>query len=336
MYFKPRNLSNTIIDDETLKNDKTNCVKYGPCGVGEKAIYLNSFYIDRCYYIPFSNITRIWKRVAMSKGGFTKRGIFATLPYLVVEYDNGKTKQCNFKDEAHVDALLHKIKETQPQIKTVSKEGEKQLAEYEARLAERNAMDPTPAEERMIKKLQKGIDYLNKKPELSDNLSYSAKRKRTYDHTDPSYRYTAMAITVLGIAAAVFGIYSLITHGSFGIYFTLFGFGAIFLFAGFSILPTAKNNKRYIYSMYDTSVSDMQKYLSGYGAEFPLPAEYAHPTVLLRMQRAIGKHKASNIDDALELVKTDLKALNSSVEVDQIEYDEVVAVKPLFTVNDYR
>ena len=42
----------------------------------------------------------------MSKGGFTGKGFFGSLPYLVVEYDDGKQKQCNFKHEEDVDRLL--------------------------------------------------------------------------------------------------------------------------------------------------------------------------------------------------------------------------------------
>ena len=46
----------------------------------------------------------------MSKGGFTGKGLFASIPYLVVEYDNGQEKQCNFKFEENVDMLLSYIK----------------------------------------------------------------------------------------------------------------------------------------------------------------------------------------------------------------------------------
>ena len=99
MFFKPHCLSRTTLSKEELVKDRKNCRKFGPCGVGEKAIYLNSFYFDRRYYIPLSNVKRIFKRVAMSKGGFTGKGLFATIPYLVVEYDNGEEKQCNFKFE---------------------------------------------------------------------------------------------------------------------------------------------------------------------------------------------------------------------------------------------
>ena len=49
---------------------------------------------------------RIFKRVAMSKGGFTGKGVFRSIPYLVVELDDGTVKQCNFKYENDVDMLI--------------------------------------------------------------------------------------------------------------------------------------------------------------------------------------------------------------------------------------
>lgn len=52
----------------------------------------------------------------MSKGGFTGKGAFGTLSYLVVVYENGKEKQCNFKHEEDVDRLLAYIEERFPQI----------------------------------------------------------------------------------------------------------------------------------------------------------------------------------------------------------------------------
>ena len=63
MLFKPHCLSRTTLSKEELVKDRKNCRKFGPCGVGEKAIYLNSFYFDRRYYIPLSNVKRIFKRV---------------------------------------------------------------------------------------------------------------------------------------------------------------------------------------------------------------------------------------------------------------------------------
>lgn len=43
MFLKP--LSQQILDQEFLKSDKKKCKRIELCGVGEKALYLNSFYI---------------------------------------------------------------------------------------------------------------------------------------------------------------------------------------------------------------------------------------------------------------------------------------------------
>ena len=78
LYLKPRLLGSVGLDDALLKADKKACVRCGPCGVGEKALYLNSYWLDRRWYIPISNIQRAYKRVAMSKGGFTGKGMFGS------------------------------------------------------------------------------------------------------------------------------------------------------------------------------------------------------------------------------------------------------------------
>ena len=93
MLFHPAQLGLAHLDKATLEADKKACKKIGPCGVGKKALYLNSFYIDRRYYLPYGSISRVFKRVAMSQGGFSGKGMFASMAYLVVEYDGGKQKQ---------------------------------------------------------------------------------------------------------------------------------------------------------------------------------------------------------------------------------------------------
>ena len=89
MLFKPAQLGLAKLGAAELEADKKACKKIGPCGVGKKALYLNSFYIDRRYYLPYGSITRVFKRVAMSSGGFSGKGVFASMAYLVVEYDGG-------------------------------------------------------------------------------------------------------------------------------------------------------------------------------------------------------------------------------------------------------
>ena len=49
----------------------------------------------------------------------------------------------------------------------------------------------------------------------------------------------------------------------------------------------------------------------------------------------IEEGRAVKADEALEVLKSDLKALNSSVAVEQEEYDEIMAIKPMFLVREY-
>ena len=58
MIFKPAQLGMAKLDQQELVEDKKSCKKIGPCGVGKKALYLNSFYIDRRYYLPYGSIRR--------------------------------------------------------------------------------------------------------------------------------------------------------------------------------------------------------------------------------------------------------------------------------------
>ena len=332
--MKPRRLGNVSIPDEELIKDKKECKKIGPCGIGKKAVYLSSFYIDRRYYIPISSVKRIFKRIAMSKGGFTGKGVFGTLSYLVVVYEDGKEKQCNFKHEEDVDRFLAYIEEEYPDIPVHSLEAERKLAEKERWLAEkqreRNVSEET---KRCLVKLEQAEQYLKKQSDIYMDLSQSAKKKRTYERSNPAYKWVALVL--MGGAAFVYGIYALTTHAGFGMYFLLFGLAAIFLFAGANVLPTSKNNKNYIEKRLTESISQMEEYIRVY-PDFPVPAHYAHPIVLKRMQEIMKEGRARNIPEALQVLKKDLKALNSSVVVEKEEYDEVVAIKPMFLVMDYK
>ena len=86
MLFKPAQLGLARLDSAELEADRK-AAKRSPLRRGQKSLYLNSFYIDRRYYLPYTSITRVFKRVAMSAGGFTGKGMFASMAYLVVEYD---------------------------------------------------------------------------------------------------------------------------------------------------------------------------------------------------------------------------------------------------------
>ena len=334
MIFKTRQLGKISIDQEELAADKKKCRKFGPCGVGEKAIYLNSFYLDRRYYVKLTSVQRVFKRVAMSKGGFTGKGLFATLSYLVVEYDNGQEKQCIFKHEEDVDRLLSYIGSTHPEISIHSKKAEKRLAEKERRLSEKKAAVISPKAQESLRVLENSYSYLEKEPDLYNELSNAAKNKRIYDKSNPAYKWVALFINLMGVVSLAYGIYSLVNHAGSAMYFLLFGLAAIFLFSGAHVLPTAKNNKKYIENRMKKAVDAMEEYTGKYPG-FPVPARYAHPVVLKRIKDILLQGRSETISESLGILKSDLKALNSSVSVEQEEYEEIMAIKPIFLVMNY-
>ena len=85
----------------------------------------------------------------------------------------------------------------------------------------------------------------------------------------------------------------------------------------------------------DDSKRQMEEYVRDY-PDFPVPARYAHSVVLKRMQRVIMQGRATDTEQALDVVKDDLRALNSDVQVSQKEYDEVIAIKAMFLNAGYQ
>lgn len=286
MILKPAPLGREVLDRDVMLADRKNCKRFGRCGVGEKALYLSSFYLSCRYYLPYSGITRVFKRVAMSKGGFSHKGIFASIPYLVVEYDGGREKQCTYKYEEQVDQLLALLKQVRPEIKQVS-------VQAEVRLRERKRAEPAKLElseeaRQSLKTLKSAQAILEKRPDLYLELSKAAQQKRRLLLTVERRRK-----------------------------------------------KTIKEKEQPILDRAAQAKADMERYLSGC-EDFPLPARYAHPIVLRRMVRAIETGRAISPKYALEAVKQELKALNSSVEVSQEEHDEVVAIKAMFLNEDYQ
>ena len=338
MIFRPAQLGMAKLDRLELEQDKKACRKIGPCGVGKKALYLNSFYIDRRYYLPYGSISRVFKRVAMSSGGFTGKGMFASMAYLVVEYDGGKQKQCNFKDERDVDKLLEVLAKEQPQIPLLSEAGEQALQKKEAEKAARKLPELTDEAKHSVTVLRKAKEYLEEKPELAEELSAAERRKRAQLQSKPVYRYVALAIFVFGIMSAAYGLYAVTNHvGNYGIYFALFGFAAIFLFSSYNMLPTARNNHNAIMKRADKAEAAMAEYVKHYpNGAFPVPSCYAHPIVLKQMTDAIEEGRAVTVPEALDAVEKRLQALNADVQVEQEEYDEVVVIKAMFLNHDYQ
>lgn len=335
MSITPKALSQKTLEKTILQDDKKKCRKFGPCGVGKKALYLNSFYLDRIYYIPFTAVKRVFKRVAMSKGGFTGKGMFATMPYLVVVYDNGMEKQCLLKREEHVDEMLAYIGKEHPGLPLLSEEIEKKRAKRAAAEAARPRPVISKEAENCAEHLEQARTFLEKRPDLTSALTRCAKAKRVNERSNPAYRWVALAIVLMGVVTSVYGVYAVVTKADEGLYFLLFGMAAVFLFAGANVLPTKRNNKTYIEQQWLNACAAVERHIKAY-PDFPVPARYAHPVTLTRMIRVIRDARAENGQQALEVVKADLKALNADVQVEQEEYDEVMSIKPMFLVEDYR
>ena len=67
------------LSPEELKKEKQQMVKIGRMGVSDRAVFLSSMLADRSRYVLFSDMNRIFKQVAMSKGGFTGKGVFGSM-----------------------------------------------------------------------------------------------------------------------------------------------------------------------------------------------------------------------------------------------------------------
>ena len=274
----------------------------------------------------------------MSSGGFTGKGMFASMAYLVVEYDGGKQKQCNFKDERDVDTLLALLAKEQPQIKLLSAAGEQVLEKKEAEKAARKLPELSKDAQHSLTVLKKAKEYLEAKPEIAEELSAAERRKRAQLKSKPVYKYVALIISLFGVVAAAYGIHSLLTHsGNYGIYFALFGFAAIFLFSSYNMMPTARNNNSAIMKRAEKAEVAMADYLKPYPhGTFPVPSQYAHPVVLKQMMDAVEEGRAVTVPEALEAVKNRLREVNADVQVEQEEYDEIVQIKAMFLNHDYQ
>ena len=368
MMFAPAAIAEHKMTAEDLRRDSRNCVRTGPCGIGEKAVYLNSFFVDRRYYGMWQDIGRVFKRVAMSRGGFTGKGVFGSIPYLVVLLRDGTERQCNFKYEDEVDLFLSLVRSRHPEIPTMSEKAQARMEEERAREEARYVKDLTPQAQASMEELRRARAYLDREPEIPAFLSVTAKEKRITDRMNPWYRYAALAIFLLAVGSVLFGIYAVIRQEGYAVYFVLFGMAFIFYTMSAQVLPTGRNNRRYADGRWQKALRQSGEYISRYGdtgaapsavsgspaapvsgtggrpdsaaagavSAFPLPAQYAHPATIDRMIRVIREGRAQTVAEAYEVMKKDLQAINSDVTVPQIEYDEIVAIKPMFLLCGYR
>ena len=335
MLFAPIPLGSSLPDAEALAADRKTCRRFGPCGAGRKALYLGGRFLDRRYYLPWREIHRVFKRVAMSKNGFTGRGIFGSLPFLVVQYGNGKERECPFKIEADIDRLLAVIEKEHPEIPTHSAQAQQKLARAEAAEKARYLKTLSPDAAETVRLLEAEKTYLEEHPSFSDALVSAARQKRIADNISPAYLAGGTVLAALAALAAAWGLRGLLVRSPYAPYFLLGGAAVFFMTLSANALPGRWNSKKEAQKTWEQAAADMRTRLSERDS-FSVPAQYAHPIVLARMIRVVREGRAVTAQDALETVKNDLKALNASVTVSQAEHDEVAAVKPLFLVCGYR
>lgn len=324
----------TALSAEALLKEKKNLKKIGRMGIGEKAVFLSTAMLDRSRYICFTDIRRIFKRVAMSKGGFSGKGIFGTMAYIVVELKNGRSVTCTVPLEADADTLLKEFGRRCPMVPLQSEAAARKLREAEQEEKARYAKTLTPAAEACIQQLEADRRELEKNPKLYQRLSDGAQRLRMVQRTKPSYKWVALVVFAFAVIAAVFGVLRFLQGREDGMYIVLIGLAVIFLISASRVLPSASNNLRTVTKEYEDAVRAMEMSLPQ--TSFPVPARYAHPVVLTRMIRVIREGRTETAEGALQLVKQDLQALNAQVTVSKKEYDEVVEIKPMFLVAAYQ
>lgn len=330
-----RQIGKTLLPDDILSADKKKCRRIGPCGLGDRAIYLNSFYIDRFYAVPYSDIRRVYKRVAVSSGGFTGKGVFATLPYFVVAYNGDQERQCLLKREEDVDALIEAIERDHPEIPTgLPGSEEVSLSKQDGETIEgtresERSKESSESNEGGRKEIRRCRELLKEHETTYLALETAAVRKRRKDLADPRVLYLAIAVTALSLLACVLGGIGMMLRVNGAFYLLFAGLAFLMMTLASGILPQRSNTKRAIDEAYEKAVRDMEDI---WPADSVVPPQLAHPLVLDRMEESIVSGRAQDARQALAIVREDLMALNRSVTVTQDEYDEIIRIKPLFLV----
>ena len=143
--------------------------------------------------------------------------------------------------------MLAEIQRRFPHIKTMSEAAARRLAEARAAEEARYVKQLSPAAQESLEELRRARAFLEERPDLTARLAAASKARRVDQLTNPAHKWIALAIFCLALAASVYGAYTWLTgSGDYGLYVTLIGLSALFLFAGANVLPTARNNSRAI------------------------------------------------------------------------------------------
>ena len=192
--------------------------------------------------------------------------------------------------------------------------------------------------EKAIRALDRDETNLKKSPGLYENLSGIARIKRKMDLIKPAYQWIVFIILLAGIvgfvAAIVMRQHGIITSTASVITMLICAM-IIILMINTKILPGPVKNKKNVTRDYEQALHDMDHFVKGFN-DYHLPARYSHPVVIEMLRRIILEGRAETIDDALMTLKQDLKEADNTKVVSREVYEQIVTVKPMFTVADYK
>lgn len=327
-------LSRITIEETQIKADRKKCRKYDQCGLGEKAVYMGSTMHPRNYYIPYEAITNVFKRVGASNP--EGKGFLAPVLFIVVRYDDGREQECSFRYLQDADKMLDDLEENHPEIPLLSPEGMRRKKEREATEARIQANALTKEALRSKKLLEDARWEVHKRPALYEKLAAMAKMKRHADLMKPSVRYIAVGLLAAGVLVTLAGaIVMRSMNRSIGVVTALFGIMLVFLAINSKGLPSKMTNRKLRDREYEEALNAMKNSLK-HLPDFPIPCCYAHPYTFDRMIRILQEERAQTVEQALEVLKADLKSMDSSVALSGDDFKQVVTIKPMFTVQDYK
>ncbi len=335
MLWKPKKLGAKELTEQELAADKKKLQKDRSLRNRKKSTVFKQLLHRPLLLCSVESVSRVFKRVAMSKGGFSGKGLFATIRISLLSMTTGRKKQCNFKYEDQVDLFLARMQQEFPEIKTVSEAAEKRLEEAERAREQKPEVPLCGMALKEVERLECAKEYLEKQPVLFAEFSNAARKNGPMSRQSLiingvrfSLPYLALQRLCLAwlpeIPGTVCGLVCIVWYSRY------------LPFSGANVMPTSRNNRKAIEKRLETAEAQVAECKSHCPKELTVPSRYLHPVTLSRMIRLIREGRASDEKEALEQVKEDLKQLNASVQVSQEEYDEIMAVKPLFLIHDYQ
>lgn len=331
-----RNLSSrSSLTAEEIARDRKTIKRYDQCGLGKRCIYVPGRMRPRKYCIPYESVTHVFKRVAVSPG--SGKAFLTPILYIVIRYDDGKESENMFRYMDDADKMLKQLASEHPEICLLSPKEEKKKEEREERERALQNTELSDSAKRAERKLERAKRKLEMRPGLSDKLAAVATVKRKVDLIRPEYTALAAGLLAAGGVLVLIGFLMALSgdRSTKVILLLLGGFALLFIMGNSRILPTPKRNKRVLRRDYNKVLQDMNTYLRDFD-HFPIDIHYAHPYTCVRMIRILKEHRAETVDEAMEVLKEDLKAMDSSVALSGEDYKQIVTIKPLFTVCGYQ